>query len=121
MKKIILLLLFFPLIGFSQGRSISMKKKITEPYITMNGDTLKVGTTILFTEGSNDDGKFKYVQLLSGMNEPLYQADSRIAFQKQEIKFFKEQNGSYYLFTKFFCANIEAALNKKEIQIVKAK
>lgn len=85
----------------------------------MSGDTLKIGTVVLFKEGSNADGGFKYVQLLNGMNEPLFQADSRIAFQKQEIKFFKEQNGSYYLFTKFFCANIEAALNKNEIQVIK--
>ena len=118
MKKIVFALFLCSFLGYSQGRSISFKKKIMEPYVTIKGDTLKVGTVILFTEGSNDDGKFKYVQLLSGMNEPLYQADSRIAFQKQEIKFFKEQNGSYYLFTKYFCANIEAALNKKEIEIV---
>lgn len=117
MKKITLLLLFTACFGYSQGKSISLKKKLKDPYVTMNGDTLRVGSLILFTEGSNEDGKFKYVQLLNGMNEPLYQADSRIAFQKQEIKFFKEQNGSYYLFTKFFCANIEAALSKKEIQI----
>lgn len=121
MKNIIVLLLFFASVGYSQGRSISFKKKIIEPYVTSKGDTLKVGTVILFTEGSNDDGKFKYVQLLNGMNEPLYQADSRIAFQKQEIKYFKEQNGSYYLFTKYFCANIEAALNKKEIEIITGK
>ncbi|WP_413998734.1 hypothetical protein ACMDB5_13235 [Flavobacterium sp. W1B] len=121
MKKITLLLLFVTVFGYSQGRSISLSKKIKEPYVTMNGDTLKVGSIILFKEGTNHDGGFKYVQLLNNFNEPLRQADSRSAFQKQEIKFFKEQNGSYYLFTKFYCANIEAALNKEEIQVVKSK
>lgn len=119
MKKIILFLLFVPFIGFTQGKSISLRKKIKEPYITMKGDTLKVDMQVLIKEGSNDDGRFKYVQVLNGFNEPLYQADSRAAFKKQPIKFFKNEDGTYYLFTNFFCVNIEAALNKNEIEILK--
>lgn len=119
MKKLLLLLVLVSSFAFSQGKSISFSKKIKEPYITIKGDTLKVGDNILIKEGSNEDGKFKYVQLLNGFNEPLYQADSRAAFQKQEIKFFKEQNGTYYIFTKFFCINIEAALNKNEFEKIK--
>lgn len=118
MKKIALLLLFIPLIGFSQGRSISFKKKLYTPYATMHGDTLKVDMDVLIKEGSNLDGTFKYVQLLNNFNEPLYPADTRSAFKKQPIKFFKEQDGSYYLFTKFYCINIEAAISKNEIEII---
>jgi len=119
MKKIMLLLLFIPLIGFTQGKSIALKKKSKEPYITIKGDTLKVDTQVLIKEGSNGDGGFKYVQLLNGFNEPMYQADSRAAFKKQAIKFFKIEDGTYYFFTNFFCVNIEAALIKGEIEILK--
>jgi hypothetical protein len=119
MKKIICLLFFVPFIGFCQGKSISLKKKSKDPYITIKGDTLRVDTQILIKEGSNDDGRFKYVQVLNSFNEPLYQADSRAAFKKQPIKFFKSEDGTYYLFTNFFCINIEAALSKNEIEIIK--
>ena len=119
MKKIMFLLLFVPLISFSQGKSISLKKKSKEPYVTIKGDTLKVDMQVLIKEGSNGDGGFKYVQLLNNFNEPLYQADSRAAFKKQSIKFFKVEDGTYYLFTNFFCVNIEAALNKNEMEILK--
>ena len=118
MKKIALLLLLIPIIGFSQGRSISFKKKIYTPYVASLGDTLKVDMDVLIKEGSNFDGTFKYVQVLNNFNEPLYPADTRSAFKKEPIKFFKEQDGSYYLFTKFYCINIEAALIKNEIEIV---
>lgn len=37
--------------------------------------------------------------------------------KKQEIKFFKEQDGTTYAFTKFFVVNIEAALMVKEVII----
>lgn len=118
MKKIVLLLLFVPMIVFCQGKSISFKKKLYNPYITMIGDTLKVDMEVLIKEGSNLDGTFKYVQLLNNFNEPLYPADTRSAFKKQPIKFFKEQDGAFYLFTKFYCINIEAALSRNEIEIV---
>jgi hypothetical protein len=118
MKKIIFLLLL-PTFIFSQGKSISMVKKSKEPYITQSKDTIKVDMEILLKEGTNADGKFRYVQLLNGFNEPMYQADSRSSFQKEKIKFFKVQNGCTYVFTKFYSINIEAALSKNEIQIIK--
>ncbi|PKH68900.1 hypothetical protein CXF59_01080 [Flavobacterium sp. ALD4] len=118
MKKIILTLLLIPVIGFSQGKSISLAKKSKEPYITIQGDTLKVDMQILIKEGSNENGKFKYVQVINNFNEPLYQADSRAAFKRQLIKFFKEQDGAYYLFTNYFCINIEAALSRNEIELL---
>ena len=118
MKTIILIILLIPFIGFSQGRSISRVKKSKSPYITIQGDTLKVDMQILVKEGSNEDGKFKYVQVINNFNEPLYQADSRAAFKKQAIEFFKEQDGTFYLFTNYFCINIEAALSKHEIELL---
>lgn len=119
MKNIAFLLLALPLLSFSQGKGISWNKKITSPYITTKGDTLKVGMIIFIKEGTNLDGSFKYVQFLNGLNEPLAPADSRAAYKKQEIKFFKEQDGTSYIFTKFFCINTEAALNREEIAIIK--
>lgn len=120
MKKFTLfLLILLPGYIFSQGRSISWNKKNKDPYITIKGDTLRVGQPILVKEGSNPDGGFKYVQFLNGMNEPIRPADSRAAFKKQEILFFKEQDGTNYIFTKFFCINTEAAISRQEIEPVK--
>lgn len=119
MKKLLFLLLLLPIFSFGQGRSISWNKKIKDPYVTIKGDTLNVGQTILVKEGSNPDGSFKYVQFLNGVNEPIKAADSRAAFKKQEVLFFKEQDGAMYAFTKFFCINIEAARSKQEIETIK--
>lgn len=119
MRKIILLVLFscLSVYAFSQGRSISRQPKIKTPYTTDLGVTLSVGDMINFEEGSGADGNFLYVQLLNNFNEPIKPADSRSAFSKQEIKFFKEQSGVTYAFTKFYCVHIEAALKKGEIKI----
>lgn len=103
---------------YSQGASISWKKRIETP-IVINSDTLKVKDEIKIKLGTNLDGSFKFVQFLNGMNEPIKSADSRASMMKQEIKFFKSADGVYYAFTKFFAINIEAALLSKEIEIIK--
>lgn len=118
MKKIILLLLFST-ITYSQGASISLVAKSKEPVVLTTSDTLKVGMELRLNEGSIPDGTFKYVQLLNNMNEPIQLANSRAAFTQEKIKFFKEQNGITYVFTKFFCINIEYALKNKEVQLLK--
>jgi hypothetical protein len=67
--------------------------------------------------GSNQDGSFKYVQLLNNFNEPIKPADSKSAMKKQKVLFFKEQDGVMYLFTKFYAINLEAAVLSKEVVI----
>jgi hypothetical protein len=118
MKNLIfILILSTPLFCLSQGKSISFASKIKTPYVTFTKDTLTVGQVILVSEGSNQDGSFKYVQLVNNFNEPVSKAESSAAMKKQEIKFFKEQDGTTYLFTKYFVINIEAAIKSKEIII----
>lgn len=107
--------------AFGQGKSISREKKILLPYVSQKGDTLNVGDTVMLTEGTGTNGQFLYIQLLNGFNEPIKPADSRLASQRQNILFFKEQDGVTYLFNKFFVANIEAAFNKGEIKKVVTK
>jgi hypothetical protein len=115
MKKILFVLLLFPFFVIAQGASISFEKKIKDPYITISNDTINIGDVIQIKEGLNPDGTFRYVQKLNNFNEPKWFADSRNAFQIQKVKFFKQQNGVFYLFTEFFCINIEPAIEKKEI------
>ncbi len=121
MKKFILigLISLFTINLSGQGRNISLVKKSKTPVITSNNDTIKVGTEIMVLEGSNEDGSFKYVQSLNFTNEPVKPASSRDAFRKQKVKFFKEQHGTSYLFTKFYVINIEAALHREEIRLIK--
>lgn len=119
MKNIFYALVLFTGVSFAQGRSISLKSKITTPYTTIDKKIVNVSDKIVVKEGSNPDGTFKYVQVLNGLNEPIYQADSKSAYKKQLVLFFKEQDETIYLFTKFYCINIEAALNNGEIEIVK--
>lgn len=107
--------------AFGQGKSISREKKNLLPYLSQKGDTLNVGDAIALTEGVGTNGQFLYVQLLNGFNEPVKPADSRAASQRQNILFFKEQEGVTYLFTKFFVVNIEAAFNKGEVKKVVIK
>lgn len=87
--------------AFGQGKSISREKKNLLPYVSQKGDTLNVGDVIALTEGAGTNGQFLYVQLLNGFNEPVKPADSRAASQRQNILFFKEQEGVTYLFTNF--------------------
>lgn len=101
----------------SQGRSISLQKKITEPYITENSDTLAVGSIIQLLPC--DGVEYRFVQLLNGYNEPVKPASSNVAMKKQPILFFKEQDGVTYAFTKYFCINIDAAIYAKEIRWIK--
>ena len=84
----------------------------------MDSVTLDVGDMIMVNEGQNIDGTYRYVQLLNNFNEPIKLADSRAAYSKQRIKFFKEQNGVTYLFTKYFCVNIIGALKSDEIILI---
>jgi len=107
--------------SFGQGKSISREKKVLVPYVTSNSDTIRIDDEIMLLEGTGTNGQFLYVQLLNGFNEPIKPADSRVASQKQKIIFFKEQEGVTYLFTKFFVVNVESALNKKEIKLLKKK
>lgn len=119
MKKIILsFAVFFICISVNaQGASISLKKKIKQPVELSSGQVLKIGDEIRLLEGKNQDGSFRFVQLLNNFNEPIQLADSRAAYKIQEIKFFKEQDGSLYLFTKYFCVHIEPAIINEEIEL----
>ena len=124
MKKaiiIIVMLMAFSAVGYAQGRSISKKPKITTPYITTDGDTLKVGLDVQLLEAAGDNNCYKYVQLLNKFNEPIQPATTRVAFKKQPILFFKEEDGVMYAFTEFFSINIEGALYSKEIRTVPKK
>lgn len=118
-NKIYLIALLFlvPAITFSQGKNISFSKKSEAPYVTLNKDTLKTNQQVIIATGSNQDGSFKYVHMINNFGEPVKPADSRAAMKKQEIKFFKEQDGTTYLFTKYFVVNVEAALAVKELII----
>ena len=108
--------------AYAQGRSISLAKKITTPYVTDDGDTISVKTsTIQLLDASGDNNQYKYVQLLNNANEPIQPATSKHAMKKQPVKFFKSQDDVMYAFTEYFCINIEAALYAKEIRILKTK
>lgn len=123
MKKILLIVAMatITLAAFGQGRSISKRPKIETPYVTEEGDTLKVGTKIQVLEATGDKNCYKYVQLLNRFNEPIQPATTKVAMKKQDILFFKSEDDVMYLFTDFFCINIEAALYAKEIRILKPK
>jgi hypothetical protein len=103
----------------SQGKSISVVKKSKEPVILASGDTLKVNQTIYFKLGTNPDGSFRFVQDLNNFGEPLRQSTSRTSMMKQPILFFKSKDGVVYAFTKYFVANVEAALLSNEVEILK--
>ena len=122
MKKLFsFFLIGFTVFAFAQGRSISLLKKITEPFTISDSIKLSVDDEIKLTLGTNIDGSFKFVQMLNNFNEPIKSADSRASMMKQKIKFFKEQEGVYYVFTKYFVINIEAALMSKEVELVNKK
>lgn len=119
MKKI--LFIFF--IGLSmvvnaQGKSISLTKKSEAP-VTINEQQIKVGDIIYFQLGLNPDGGFRFVQDLNNFNEPLRPSGSRTSMMKQPIKFFKEKDGVFYAFTKYFVTNLEAGLKSGELEIIK--
>ena len=108
--------------AYAQGRSISLAKKITTPYVTDDGDTISVKTsTIQLLDASGDNNQYRYVQLLNNANEPIQPATSKHAMKKQPVKFFKSQDDVMYAFTEYFCINIDAALYAKEIRILKTK
>lgn len=114
MKKILFVLCFLSGKALSQSNNIALAKKISDPVILSSGDTLKVDQVITIKMGSSPNGDFKYVRLLNSFNEPIKPADSRSAMKKQNIRFFKVQDGTTYVFTKFFVINIEAAIESKE-------
>lgn len=119
MKKLFLVCLFCVIASacFAQGRSVSLRKKIKEPYRTEQG-VISVGTKIkllLPMEGK----EFAFVSALNNFNEPIIAAPIRMSGKVQEVLFFKEEDGTMYLFTKFFCAQVDMALRFKEIEIVK--
>lgn len=118
MKKLfILLAVGFSLTAFSQGKSISLTKKSTEP-VMLNEQMINVGDVLFFQLGANPDGSFRFVQDLNGMNEPLKPSGSRTSMMKQPIKFFKEKDGVVYAFTKYFVANLAAAVKSGEVEII---
>ncbi|MDV3662485.1 hypothetical protein CMU51_00220 [Elizabethkingia anophelis] len=119
MKKILSICFTLVIIScFAQGASISWKKRINTP-VVINGDTIKVKEELKVLLGTNIDGSFRFVQFLNGMNEPIKSADSRASMKKQEVKFFKSDDGVYYAFTKYFCINLEAAILAKEIELIR--
>ena len=99
-----------------QGRSDSWKKKIKGDIVLSSNDILKIGDIIELRKGSAKDETFKHVQLLNPLNEPVKPADSRYAYTKERIVFFKMRDSVYYAFTKFYCINIEAAVKANEIR-----
>lgn len=113
---IIISTIFITLSCLGQGRSISFNKKIKSPIVLTSKDTIKIGDIIELQEGTLESGNFKFVQLLNKMNEPIKLANSRFSFTKQPIKFFKEQDGTFYVFTKFYCINIENAVRSGEVK-----
>lgn len=124
MKKLIMMMAimicfinFFTFVSFAQGKSISLAPKILTPIVLISGDTIKVDDSITLLIGSGENDSFNYIQLLNGFNEPIQKAESRFAFKKEKIKFFKEENGVIYAFTKCFVINVEAAIIKQEIKI----
>lgn len=120
MKKLFtIIFILLGVVTYSQGKSISLSQRITKPYVTIKKDTIKVGDLAFVKAGTTSEGNFKYVQSLNSFNEPIKAASSRMAFKKQEILFFKEQDGTMYAFTKYFVINIEAALHSDETEIVK--
>lgn len=126
MKKSVFLIILCAMCActcaYAQGRSISLSKKITTPYVTDNGDTINVKTsTIQLLDASGANNEYRYVQVLNNANEPIQPATSKQAMKKQPVKFFKSQDDVMYAFTEYFCINIEAALYAKEIRILKSK
>lgn len=122
MKRLFsIILIGFSFFAFAQGKSISLSKKITEPITISDSIKISVDNEIKINLGTNIDGSFKFIQLLNGFNEPIKAADSRASMMKQKIKFFKEQEGVYYAFTKYFVINIEAALLSNEVQLINKK
>ncbi len=121
MKKLLLLATFL-VAGFcnAQGRSISLAKKTKDP-VTINNNTVKVGDVLYFQLGQNPDGSFRFVQDLNNFNEPVKQSGSRTSMMKQEIKFFKESDGVVYAFTKYFVANLIAALKVGEVEVIESE
>lgn len=107
MKRFLLTFALFPffiLCASAQGRSISREKKIMDPYITSDGDTLSVSiTSIQLLDCSGDNNQYRYVQLLNNFNEPIQPATSKQAMKRQTIKFFKSQDDVMYAFTEYFC------------------
>ncbi|HEX9980116.1 MAG TPA: hypothetical protein VGB50_06090 [Flavobacterium sp.] len=118
--KIYLLLLLLAVGVQSQTKAIRLEKKITAPFETVTGDTLRVGDYVQFTEGS-DASAFRHIKVLNGMGEPVEWADSKAAYKKQAILFFKTENGATYAFTRDFSINLEAALLSGEITTVRLK
>ena len=126
MKKSVFLIILCAMCActcaYAQGRSISLAKKITTPYVTDDGDTINVKTsTIQLLDASGANNEYRYVQVLNNANEPIQPATSKKAMKKQPVKFFKSQDDVMYAFTEYFCINIEAALYAKEIRILKSK
>lgn len=120
MKKILILSVIFCFCAvacFGQGRSVSLRKKITEPYQTEQG-VINVGSQIKIAMPM--EGKeFAFVSLLNRLNEPISPAPIRMGGKMQKVKFFKEEDGVMYLFTEFFCVQIDLALQYKEIELIK--
>ena len=119
MKKLLLFfaICFVPGFIFAQGASISRKPKIKTPYVTESGVKLEVGQDLRLLMPKGDENQFLFVMALNKFNEPIVPATAKMAYKKQPILFFKEEDGVTYAFTNFFSVNIEAALQVKEIEL----
>lgn len=123
MKKILFTIacVLCALIASAQGRNISRAKKIEATYITDDGDSIRIGTTLKFGDNKGSNNQYKYVQLLNKFEEPIQPATTRITGQKQPVKYFKMQDEVVYAFTEYCCINIEAALGNGEVILPKPK
>lgn len=106
----------------AQTAKLSLKSKNKIDYcVTSAGDTIKVGDFIQYEEPNITGSTYRYVSFLNKINEPIKNADTRIAFKKEPILFFKEDDGVFYAFTKFTAINVEGAVRSKEIIVLPPK
>ena len=82
MKKILFILLFFPLITFAQ-KPLPRREKDT--LYTSSGFNIYVGQTLKFGTGSGNNGKFKYVNI---KNEVTYASLTNNSVVVKQLKNF---------------------------------
>ncbi len=117
MKKVLFLFVVLcSVLCFAQGKKISLIKKSKDPITLSSGKILNVGDDLTIGLGMNSDGSYRFVQMINNLGEPVKPADSRAAMMKEKIKFFKEDSGVKYVFTKYFVINIEAAFKSHEVE-----
>ena len=119
MKKVLFVLCIgLSMVVSAQGKSISLVKK-SKARVTFKEVEIKVGDILYFQQGANPDGTFRFVQDLNNFNELVKPSGSRTSMMKQTIKFFKENDGVVYAFTKYFVVNLQAGLKSAEVEVIK--